>query len=79
MFFFLASFCLTEQPQDGVPRPLLPPIALQHAGRKCLVLDLDETLIHGSFKVCFHLPPFSNKLTFHAVYPTCGLHRPGRD
>ena len=37
---------------DGTPRPLLPPIAPQHAGRKCLVLDLDETLVHSSFKVC---------------------------
>ncbi|KAJ3811048.1 protein phosphatase [Lentinula aff. lateritia] len=35
---------------DGVPMPLLPPIAPQHAGRKCLVLDLDETLVHSSFK-----------------------------
>lgn len=39
--------------QDGVPRPLLPPLFPQHAGRKCLVLDLDETLVHSSFKVCF--------------------------
>jgi len=37
--------------KDGVPRPLLPPIAPHHAGRKCLVLDLDETLVHSSFKV----------------------------
>jgi carboxy-terminal domain RNA polymerase II polypeptide A small phosphatase len=36
---------------DGVPRPLLPPLTPQHAGRKCLVLDLDETLVHSSFKV----------------------------
>lgn len=36
---------------DGVPRPLLPPIAPSHLGRKCLVLDLDETLVHSSFKV----------------------------
>jgi RNA polymerase II subunit A small phosphatase-like protein len=36
---------------DGMPRPLLPPIAPQHLGRKCLVLDLDETLVHSSFKV----------------------------
>lgn len=36
---------------DGIPRPLLPPIAPHHAGRKCLVLDLDETLVHSSFKV----------------------------
>jgi len=25
---------------------------------------------HYSFKVCFNLPPFSNKLTFYIVYPT---------
>jgi len=35
---------------DGSPKPLLPPIAAEHVGRKCLVLDLDETLVHSSFK-----------------------------
>ncbi|KAJ7925236.1 NIF-domain-containing protein [Mycena leptocephala] len=35
---------------DGTPKPLLPPIAPEHVGRKCLVLDLDETLVHSSFK-----------------------------
>jgi len=30
---------------------LLPPILAEHKGRKCLVLDLDETLVHSSFKV----------------------------
>ncbi|GLB37120.1 putative NLI interacting factor [Lyophyllum shimeji] len=35
---------------DGQPKPLLPPILPEHAGRKCLVLDLDETLVHSSFK-----------------------------
>jgi len=29
---------------------LLPPLAPEHANRKCLVLDLDETLVHSSFK-----------------------------
>ena len=33
-----------------VPFGLLPPIAVQHRGRLCLVLDLDETLIHSSFR-----------------------------
>ena len=47
--------------QDGVPRPLLPPLAPQHAGRKCLVLDLDETLLHSSFKVWLHLLPISKE------------------
>jgi RNA polymerase II subunit A small phosphatase-like protein len=31
---------------------LLPPIAPRFQGKKCLVLDLDETLVHSSFKVC---------------------------
>ncbi|KAF5355014.1 hypothetical protein D9756_005220 [Leucocoprinus leucothites] len=35
---------------DNLPKPLLPPVAPEHAGRKCLVLDLDETLVHSSFK-----------------------------
>lgn len=30
---------------------LLPPVRPEHQGRKCLVLDLDETLVHSSFKV----------------------------
>ncbi|KAF5386040.1 hypothetical protein D9615_002495 [Tricholomella constricta] len=35
---------------DGLPKPLLPPVLPEHVGRKCLVLDLDETLVHSSFK-----------------------------
>ncbi len=30
---------------------LLPPIQSRFKGKKCLVLDLDETLVHSSFKV----------------------------
>lgn len=33
---------------------LLPPIQPQFKGRKCLVLDLDETLVHSSFKVSIY-------------------------
>lgn len=33
---------------------LLGPIAPRFQGKKCLVLDLDETLVHSSFKVCPH-------------------------
>jgi RNA polymerase II subunit A small phosphatase-like protein len=56
---YLLIFLLT---QDGTPRPLLPPVAPHHLGRKCLVLDLDETLVHSSFKVrhLFSLLPFSH-------------------
>jgi len=32
-----------------VPKPLLPEQLPRHAGRKTLVLDLDETLVHSSF------------------------------
>ena len=31
---------------------LLPALRPEMKGRKCLVLDLDETLVHSSFKVC---------------------------
>ena len=33
------------------PQWLLPPIQPRFQGKKCLVLDLDETLVHSSFKV----------------------------
>lgn len=33
------------------PKWLLPPIQPRFKDRKCLVLDLDETLVHSSFKV----------------------------
>jgi RNA polymerase II subunit A small phosphatase-like protein len=41
-----------------VPSPepqkwLLPSMRPEHKGRKCLILDLDETLVHSSFKVSF--------------------------
>lgn len=41
-----------EQPQQKF---LLPPIEPRFKGRKCLVLDLDETLVHSSFKVSSHI------------------------
>jgi RNA polymerase II subunit A small phosphatase-like protein len=47
-----------DQPQ----RFLLPPQAPEHKGRKCLVLDLDETLVHSSFKV--------GVLSFHVMAAT---------
>lgn len=35
---------------------LLPPIRPEFRGKKCLVLDLDETLVHSSFKVSTTTP-----------------------
>ncbi|KAI6157777.1 NIF-domain-containing protein [Pisolithus tinctorius] len=64
---------------DGSPRPLLPPIAPQHVGRKCLVLDLDETLVHSSFKSIQHadyVVPVEIEYHWHNVYV---IKRPGVD
>jgi RNA polymerase II subunit A small phosphatase-like protein len=41
------------EPAEQKQQWLLPPIAPRFQGKKCLVLDLDETLVHSSFKVCF--------------------------
>lgn len=46
-----AMVVLTDSLQDGTPQPLLPAISPKHAGKKCLVLDLDETLVHSSLRV----------------------------
>ncbi|KAI8978080.1 HAD-like domain-containing protein [Pilobolus umbonatus] len=58
---------------------LLPPLAKEDEERKCLVLDLDETLVHSSFKIIpnpdFIVPvEIDNQL--HNVYV---LKRPGVD
>ena len=41
-------------------KSLLPPIEPHLKGRKCLVLDLDETLVHSSFKVSIATPRLVN-------------------
>lgn len=63
-----------DQPQ----RFLLPPQAPEHKGRKCLVLDLDETLVHSSFKVgkLLLLAPFPVMLTVPDLAPG-RLHNTG--
>jgi RNA polymerase II subunit A small phosphatase-like protein len=37
--------------ENGNPAPLLKELTPSYKGKKCLVLDLDETLVHSSFKV----------------------------
>ena len=60
-FARLFSCCSSRGASSGVelqpkaaggtsPDCLLPPIAPEDRGKKCLVLDLDETLVHSSFK-----------------------------
>ncbi|KAK9762486.1 hypothetical protein K7432_011718 [Basidiobolus ranarum] len=58
---------------------LLGPIAKEHTGRKCLVLDLDETLVHSSFKAVEQADfviPVEIEGQYHSVYV---LKRPGVD
>ena len=47
-------FTPCQATQDGIPCPLLPPLTPQCAGHKCFILDLNETLLHSSFKVCLY-------------------------
>lgn len=41
----------TPPPLQGPQRHLLPTIRHQDMHKKCMVIDLDETLVHSSFKV----------------------------
>ncbi|SNX86863.1 related to PSR1 - plasma membrane phosphatase required for sodium stress response [Melanopsichium pennsylvanicum] len=63
----------------GNPSPLLPVIGSLDTGRKCLVLDLDETLVHSSFKMIQNadfIVPVEIDGTVHNVYV---IKRPGVD
>ncbi|KAF9344656.1 hypothetical protein BGX26_004063, partial [Mortierella sp. AD094] len=58
---------------------LLGPIAPEHIGKKCLVLDLDETLVHSSFKLipqADYVVPVEIDNQSHNVYV---IKRPGVD
>jgi len=45
-----ASAATTTSGAPAGTKPLLPDIRPQDAGKKCIVIDLDETLVHSSFK-----------------------------
>lgn len=65
--------------EHGNPQPLLTEIGPQDHGRKCLVLDLDETLVHSSFKMIQNadfIVPVEIDGTVHNVYV---IKRPGVD
>ncbi|RFU74935.1 plasma membrane phosphatase required for sodium stress response [Trichoderma arundinaceum] len=72
---------LTEE-GPSAPEPqkwLLPPITPELKGRKCLVLDLDETLVHSSFKILHQADftiPVEIEGNYHNVYV---IKRPGVD
>lgn len=65
--------------QDGLPHPLLAELAADMQGRKCLVLDLDETLVHSSFKMvqqADYVVPVEIESQYHNVFV---IKRPGVD
>lgn len=66
--------------EDSEPQKfLLPPIEPHLKGRKCLVLDLDETLVHSSFKILHQADftiPVEIEGNYHNVYV---IKRPGVD
>ncbi|KAJ3108536.1 hypothetical protein HDU97_000818 [Phlyctochytrium planicorne] len=66
-----------QQPQEK--RWLLPALDAEDTGKKCLVLDLDETLVHSSFKAVPNADfviPVEIDGQIHNVYV---LKRPGVD
>ena len=65
--------------EDGNPRPLLVELTPSDHGRKCLVLDLDETLVHSSFKF-IHAPDFIVPVEIeNQVHNVYVIKRPGVD
>ncbi|KAL0964074.1 hypothetical protein UPYG_G00318060 [Umbra pygmaea] len=64
------EFCIP--PKEQVPaKPLLPQIKSKDAGKICVVLDLDETLVHSSFKPVNNadfIIPVEIDGTIHQVY-----------
>jgi RNA polymerase II subunit A small phosphatase-like protein len=58
-------------PGTGSPRYLLPPVQHQDIHKKCMVIDLDETLVHSSFKPINNadfVVPVEIDGTVHQVY-----------
>jgi RNA polymerase II subunit A small phosphatase-like protein len=73
----------TNPPQDLVSAApveekqqwLLPPMEARFKGKKCLVLDLDETLVHSSFKVrILFQSAVASLLTAFSDTPSGGLY-----
>ncbi|XP_014251651.1 carboxy-terminal domain RNA polymerase II polypeptide A small phosphatase 1 [Cimex lectularius] len=63
--------CHTEVVSSGSPRYLLPPVRHQDMHKKCMVIDLDETLVHSSFKPINNadfVVPVEIDGTIHQVY-----------
>ncbi|OLL27138.1 hypothetical protein NEOLI_000434 [Neolecta irregularis DAH-3] len=71
----IGSPLLESSPQGWLLKPLEP----ANQGKKCLVLDLDETLVHSSFKLIHQadfVVPVEIEGQYHNVYV---IKRPGVD
>lgn len=65
--------------ENGNPAPLLKELTPAYKGKKCLVLDLDETLVHSSFKL-IHSPDFVVPVEIeNQVHNVYVIKRPGVD
>lgn len=80
-FFFCSVFLLPPQPPAKF---LLPEVSIADYGRNCVVIDLDETLVHSSFKVIRRKQtPFSPRVThawrshFAGLAGIIGLYKSG--
>eukprot|EP00741_Cyanophora_paradoxa_P015897 tig00020909_g15348.t1 len=68
-----------QQAQAQEQKWLLPPPHPDDVGRKTLVLDLDETLVHSSFKPIFNADIVIPVEIDDEVHPVYVLKRPGLD
>lgn len=65
----LKEYVLSLQPPAKF---LLPEVSIADYGKNCVVIDLDETLVHSSFKVIYHSIPFCNtKITHKSKQTPC--------
>ena len=55
-----------QNSQSKSTKQLLPEIRADDVGKKCIVIDLDETLVHSSFKVL--LTKFSAHLNCPTIF-----------
>ena len=77
--FFFSHFSPFSSHFFSTPQPILPPVQPRDKGKLCLVLDLDETLVHSSFRAVpnpDYIIPVQIEDTVHHVY-VC--KRPGVD